>query len=151
VTASPLTLSFEVACSADHAFEVWTSRIGTWWPPDHTVSGRGDLAIVLQDGVGGRIYERTPDGVEYDWGVVTRWNPPTQLAYRWHLRTDPENATEVEIRFVAQGGQATRIEIEHRGWERLADGEHEWRERNRAGWDTLIPHFISEITKGELT
>ena len=150
MTASPLKLSFEVACSADHAFEVWTTRIGTWWPTDHTVSGRADLAIVLQGGVGGRIYERTPDGFEYDWGGVTLWNPPTQLAYRWHLRTDPENATEVEIRFVAQGGEATRIEIEHRGWERLADSGGEWRERNRAGWETLVPYFISEIAKGEL-
>ena len=62
---APLLMSFDVACSAEHAFRVWTDRIGTWWPPDHTATGRADL-IVLEGGVGGRIYERTSDGVEHD-------------------------------------------------------------------------------------
>ncbi|MDQ2815897.1 MAG: hypothetical protein M3Z75_29655 [Actinomycetota bacterium] len=48
----PLRMSFDVACSAGHAFRVWTSGIGTWWPPDHTVTGRAAL-VVLQEGVGG--------------------------------------------------------------------------------------------------
>ncbi|MDO8485480.1 MAG: hypothetical protein Q7S35_11135 [Candidatus Limnocylindrales bacterium] len=40
-------------------------------------------------------------------------------------------------------GAATRVEIEHRGWERLGDvGEH-WRDRNRGGWATLLPHYIA--------
>ncbi len=67
---TPLLTSFDVACSAEHAFHVWTDRIGTWWPPDHTATGQADL-IVLEGGVGGRIYERTSDGVEHDWGEVT--------------------------------------------------------------------------------
>jgi uncharacterized protein YndB with AHSA1/START domain len=96
--SAPLRLSFDVACSAEHAFTVWTSEIGAWWPPDHTVTGQPDLVVVLQGGVGGRIYERTADGVEHDWGQVTAWNPPTRLAYLWHLRRDRADATEVEIR-----------------------------------------------------
>jgi hypothetical protein len=71
----PLTMSFDVACSPDHAFEVWTAGIGTWWPPAHTVTGQADL-VVLQGGVGGRIYERTADGVEHDWGEVTVQSHP---------------------------------------------------------------------------
>ena len=66
---SPLRISFEVACPAEHAFSTWTSRIGAWWPSDHTVSGDPGLAVFLEGGVGGRIYERTANGVEYDWGV----------------------------------------------------------------------------------
>jgi len=62
----PLRMSFDVACSADQAFTVWTTGIGTWWPHDHTVTGRDDLTVVLQCQVGGRIYERTPEGVEHD-------------------------------------------------------------------------------------
>ncbi len=69
--------------------------------------------------MGGRIYERTPGGVEHDWGEVTVWSPPARLAYLWHLRRDRADATEVEIRFTATGSGATRVEIEHRGWERL--------------------------------
>ncbi|MGF7234146.1 MAG: SRPBCC domain-containing protein [Frankia sp.] len=143
----PLRLSFDVACSVEHAFTVWTSGIGTWWPPDHTVTGHGDLVVVLQSGVGGRIYERTREGVEHDWGEVTVWEPPLRLVYLWHLRRDRVDATEVEVRFLAHGDTATRIHIEHRGWERLGTDGAQWRDRNRLGWQTLLPHFQTAITK----
>jgi hypothetical protein len=140
-------MTFDVACSAEHAFTVWTSRIGTWWPPGHTVTGQPGLDVILESGVGGRIYERTADGAEHDWGEVTVWKPPTQLAYLWHLRRDRADATEVEIRFLATGDAATRVEIEHRGWERLGSVAGEWRERNRAGWRSLLPHYLAAIEK----
>jgi uncharacterized protein YndB with AHSA1/START domain len=139
----PLRMSFDVGCPPTHAFEVWTSGIGTWWPSDHTVSGQSDLTVVLEQGVGGRIYERTSDGTEHAWGEVTVWDPPARLAYRWHLRQDVADATEVDIRFVAQGAEATRVEIEHRGWERLGQGAEERRQQNHAGWDSLLPHFVA--------
>jgi uncharacterized protein YndB with AHSA1/START domain len=147
--SGPLRMSFDVACPVEHAFSVWTAGIGTWWPPDHTVTGQAGLVIVLESGVGGRIYERTPDGAEHDWGEVTQWKPPTQLAYLWHLGRDRSGATEVEIRFIAQGAAATRIEIEHRGWERLGSSGEQWRDRNRAGWQTLLPYFRAAITRGD--
>jgi hypothetical protein len=142
----PLRMSFDVACSAEHAFRVWTSRFGTWWPPDHTVTGRPEL-VVLQGGVGGRIYERTPDGAEHEWGEVTLWQPPEKLGYLWYLGRDRADATEVEIRFLAQGAAATRIEIEHQGWDRLGTSAGVWRDRNRAGWQTLLPHFAAAIAQ----
>ncbi|HEY7524437.1 MAG TPA: SRPBCC domain-containing protein [Candidatus Limnocylindrales bacterium] len=143
----PLRFSFEVACSARHAFETWTTRIGTWWPADHTVTGRDDLVIVLEGRLGGRIFERTPAGEEHDWGEVTIWEPPTRLGYLWHLKRDRSDATDVEIRFIGRGAEATRVEIEHRGWERLGDGRT-WRDRNRGGWDTLLPHFVAAAGTG---
>jgi uncharacterized protein YndB with AHSA1/START domain len=142
----PLRLSFDVDCPAEHAFTVWTSGIGTWWPSDHTVTGEAGLSVVLQAGVGGRIYERTRDGAEHDWGEVTAWDPPSRLAYLWHLRRDRSDATEVEIRFRALDQDSTRIEIEHRGWERLGSAAGQWREQNRAGWATLVPHFQAAIS-----
>jgi Activator of Hsp90 ATPase homolog 1-like protein len=146
--SAPLRMSFDVACSVEHAFTVWTSGIGSWWPPDHTVTGQADLVVVLQGAVGGRIYERTSDGVEHEWGEVTVWKPPTRLAYLWHLRRDRADATEVEISFLAQGERATRIEIEHRGWERLGAEGEQWRGRNLAGWQALVPHFQAAIAQG---
>jgi hypothetical protein len=140
-----LRISFDVACSAEHAFAVWTSGIGTWWPADHTVTGLPGLSVVMQSGVGGRIYERAPDGSEHDWGEVTVWNPPARLAYLWHLRRDRADATEVEIRFAANDSGGTCIEIEHRGWERLGRAAVQWREQNQAGWQTLLPHFQAAI------
>jgi hypothetical protein len=125
---------------------MWTSRIGTWWPPDHTVTGQAEQ-VVLQGDVGGRIYERTADGAEHDWGEVTVWQPPSRLAYLWHLGLDRARATEVDIRFVASGEAATRIEIEHRGWERLGEAAGAWRQRNVAGWQGLLPHFQAAAEK----
>ena len=146
---SPLRISFDVACSAEHAFAMWTSRIGTWWPADHTVTGDRDLAVVLESGVGGRIYERTADGVEHDWGVVTAWEPPERLAYLWHLGRDRSVATDVDIQFVAQGPNETRVEVEHRGWERLGEMADAWRDRNRIGWETLLPYFAAATATGD--
>jgi uncharacterized protein YndB with AHSA1/START domain len=96
---------------------------------------------VLEGRVGGRIFERTASGIEFDWGEVVAWEPPHRLTYLWHLRRDRSDATEVEIRFVA-ADQATRVEIEHRGWERLGADAETWRDRNMGGWSTLLPHFI---------
>ena len=142
----PIRIAFEVACPAPHAFEVWTTRIGQWWPPDHTVTAEPDLTVVLERRPGGRIFERTHDGAEHDWGEVTVWDPPRRLAYLWHLRRDRADATEVEIRFVDQGEATTLVEIEHRGWERLGAEGESWRDRNHGGWATLLPHFKAAAT-----
>lgn len=144
----PLRISFDVACAAEHAFTIWTARISAWWPRDHTISGQAEQ-IVLQDRVGGRIYERAADGTEHEWGEVTVWQPPARLAYLWYLGRDRADATEVEIRFLAQGAGATRVEIEHRGWERLGAAGGPWRDRNQAGWQSLLPHFVTATEKGE--
>lgn len=138
----PIRITFDVDCPVDHAFQVWTARIAEWWPTDHTVSAETDLTVVLEPRPGGRIFERRASGIEHDWGEVTVWEPPTRLGYTWHLNRDRSDATDVEIRFLSVGEAGTRVEIEHRGWERLgAEGEH-WRDRNRGGWATLLPHYV---------
>ena len=139
----PIRLAFEVACPVDHAFDTWTARISTWWPRDHTESGAADADVVLECRPGGRIFERLPTGVEHDWGEVTAWEPPGRLGYTWHLRRDRSDATDVEIRFVAVGPAATRVEIVHSGWERLGAGGDDWRDRNFGGWATLLPHYMA--------
>jgi hypothetical protein len=140
-TIEPLRLAFDVAAPADHAFATWTADIDRWWPADHTATGEPGLTVVLEPRVGGRIFERTPDGREVDWGWVTVWEPPERFVYQWHLRRDRADATEVEIRFRPLAGTATRVEIEHRGWERLGADARTWRDRNGGGWATLLPHY----------
>jgi uncharacterized protein YndB with AHSA1/START domain len=137
----PLRLEFEVECSAAHAFATWTERIGTWWPRSHTVSGESSARVVLEGRPGGRIFERTEAGSEHDWGEVIAYEPPRRLAYLWHIRRDRADATEVEVRFKELAEDRTRIEIEHRGWERLGADAASWRERNLAAWGTLLPRY----------
>jgi hypothetical protein len=142
----PIRLAFEVDCPNEHAFRVWTDRLGSWWPADHTASGEDDLTVVLEGRPGGRIFERTASGTEHDWGEVTVWQPPTRLGYLWHLRRDRTDATEVEISFTGLADGRTRVEIEHRGWERLGVEGEAWRDRNHAGWATLLPHYRRAIS-----
>lgn len=139
----PLELSFEVACPAGRAFAIWTERTSTWWPLSHTVSTEAGLEIVIEPWVGGRIFERTPAGTEHDWGEIVAWEPPSRLVYSWHLRTDRDDATEVEIRFTDLDGAMTRVDIEHRGWERLGARGQARRDANGAGWAGLLPAFRS--------
>lgn len=142
----PIRHEFDVECPLEHAFSTWTADIGRWWPSDHSVSGERGLQVVLEGRRGGRIFERTSAGVEHDWGEVTTWEPPHRLVYLWHLRRDRADATEVQICFLAVDPHTTRVEITHRGWERLgADAEH-WRDRNRSGWAGLLPHFVTAAT-----
>jgi uncharacterized protein YndB with AHSA1/START domain len=145
----PLRLAFDVDRPASHAFEVWTRDIGRWWPSDHTATGEDGLTVILEPRAGGRFFERTPDGREIDWGEVLAWEPPHRLVYSWHLRRDRADATEVEIRFVPTSMDTTRVEIEHRAWERLGSDGPIWRERNHGGWQTLLPHYLAAVAAGE--
>jgi hypothetical protein len=147
----PLRVSVEVACAAEHAFQTWTTRFATWWPRSHTVSGDPGATVVLEPGVGGRIFERLPDGVEVDWGEITGWEPPLRLAYLWHIRRDPADATDVEITFVPLDDGTTRVDIVHTGWERLGAEGSAWRDANAGGWDGLLPHFTTACTHAKET
>lgn len=141
----PLRLTFDVNCAPAHAFDVWTRQLGRWWPKDHSVTGDPGLSIVLEPFVRGRIYERTPDGAEHDWGEITLWEPPSRFGYLWHLRQDRADATEVEVRFAALPDGRARVEIEHRGWERLGARGPDLRNRTTAGWNGLLPHYVAAL------
>ena len=142
----PFRLAFDIEAPQDDAFDVYTRGIDRWWPATHTHTGRRDLLIVLEGQVGGRIFERTPDGEEFDWGKVMVWEPPARLVYSWHLRRDPAEWTEVEILFRAIGDAATRVEIEHRGWERLGAAGRDERDKHGGGWGTLLPHYQRAVS-----
>jgi hypothetical protein len=137
----PLRLTFDVRCSREHAFRVWTVNIAQWWPADHTVSGR-PADIVVEGLVGGRIFERTANGLIHEWGEVTTWDPPRHLGYLWYLRQDRTDASQVDIIFTEHDTHSTRIEIEHHGWDRLGAKGPDRRRANEAGWRGLLPHFI---------
>lgn len=147
MSSEPLRLDVDLRCSAEHAFATWTARFGAWWPRGHSVSGN-PASVVLEPGVGGRIYEVAPDGAELEWGRVTLWEPPRRLGYTWHLRRDPADATDVLLEFIAVGPDAARLEITHTGWDRLGDEAASWRDRNTRGWGGLLPVFARAAAGG---
>lgn len=143
----PLRLSYVIDCPVEHAFEVWTTRLSTWWPTGHSASGDPATTVVLEPRLGGRIFERTSDGTEIDWGEITRWSPPSRLGYVWHIGRERADATDVELSFIDLGEGRTRLEIEHTGWERLGTEGVAWREANTNGWDSMIPGYLAAAAR----
>jgi uncharacterized protein YndB with AHSA1/START domain len=136
----PLELAFTVACSAEHAFEVWARKTSRWWPHSHSRSGQRGLTVTFEPREGGRIYERTPGGEEHDWGEILAWEPPRRLVYLWHIAGDRADATEVEVTFTERH-DLTTVTIVHRGWDRLGARGPDLRERNREGWAGVLPDY----------
>jgi uncharacterized protein YndB with AHSA1/START domain len=133
----PLRIIFDVDAEPEHAFWIWTQRTSMWWPPSHTAAKRKGTRLVFEPRPGGRVFERDPDGNEADWGTVVEWQPPARLVYLWHIFSDSGDATEVDVRFMANGDGTTKVELEHRGWDAFDDGASR-RERNQVGWRRLI-------------
>ena len=141
-----IELDFALDCSPEHAFDVWTCRATMWWPPEHTMSRHDDVVVAFEPRVGGRVFERTPDGAHHTWGEIVAWDPPERLAYTWYIATEPEHATDVEIRFEPEG-EGTRVRIRHGGWERLGAFGVGWRRTNLAGWDGVLPAYRATIAR----
>jgi hypothetical protein len=114
----PIALSFEVACDPSHAFDLWATRTTLWWPHSHSRSGDPGLIVTFEPRAGGRIFERTPGGEEYDWGEVVVWDPPRRLAYLWHIYGERTQATTVTIDFEPKAG-GILVSIVHGGWDRI--------------------------------
>jgi uncharacterized protein YndB with AHSA1/START domain len=125
-TAVRRTIS--VAASQQHAFDVFTAGFGGWWPKAYHI-GTSDMAdFILEPKVGGRWYEVGVDGTQCDTGRVLAYEPPERVVLAWQLNEqwqydpDPSHASEVEVRFIAEGPSQTRVELEHRGFERHGGG-----------------------------
>jgi hypothetical protein len=82
----PIEIEFEVACSPEHAFDTWTGRTSLWWPRSHSMSSAPGLVVTFEARPGGRIYERTPDGTEHDWGEIPGWERLGTDAPAWRQR-----------------------------------------------------------------
>jgi uncharacterized protein YndB with AHSA1/START domain len=135
--------SVTVVCSVEHAFATFTEGIDAWWPlSTHSVGKRRARRAVVEGKTGGRIYEVWDDGAEHEWGSVLVWEPPRRVVYSWQPNPERPAPTEVEVRFVSEG-DGTRVELEHRGWERLGDVAAEAREGYESGWDTVLGAYAA--------
>jgi uncharacterized protein YndB with AHSA1/START domain len=115
----PVRQSTLVRSGVEHTFDVFVATIGRWWPLRPFSAGEDRVAdVVFERRPGGRVYEVWHDGTTVDWGAVLAFEPPRRFVMTWLLTPA---ATEVELRFVALAPALTRVEVEHRGWEALAD------------------------------
>jgi uncharacterized protein YndB with AHSA1/START domain len=139
-----------VAVSQQHAFEVFSTQFGAWWPKEYSISEAGMADFVLEPKVGGRWYEVGADGQECDTGSVTAFEPPDRLTLAWHLNErfqydpDPAHASEVEVRFIAEDPTHTRVELEHRGFERHGAGAQGVHDGVDQGWSYCLELFAKQ-------
>lgn len=128
--------------SVDDAFRLFTGEMSRWWPLREGFSSDRARAheIFLEGRVGGRFFERYVDGDEREMGRVTAWEPPHRVVFSWRA-PDREGATEVEVRFAADGDR-TRVELSHRGWE-AGPVLDEMGKRFDGGWETVLARYVS--------
>jgi uncharacterized protein YndB with AHSA1/START domain len=146
-TGMAVRTSVTVEVPQRHAFRVFTEEFESWWPRDHHIGEVAPEAEVIELREGGRMYERAPDGTECDWAKVLAYEPPERFVIGWLLDAefeyDPDLMTEVEIRFIAEGAQATRVELEHRGLEIFGEKAEKVRDAIGApdGWSGILKRF----------
>jgi uncharacterized protein YndB with AHSA1/START domain len=123
-TAANVKVVATLKVSQSRAFEVVTREYASWVPEGQYMSPEKPAAVVLEPRAGGRWFERSKDGAEIPWGSVLAFEPSSRLLLGWHLNSqwqfvaDPKQASEIEVRFIADGPNKTRVELEHRAFER---------------------------------
>ena len=152
-TETSVTTSIVVEAPIERAFAVFTDEIDTWWDRDHHILEPELAEIVFEPRAGGHVYERCVDGSECRWSRVLVYEPPHRFVMSWdittdwQLETDLERTSEVEVRFVADGADRTRVELEHRnldrhraGWEGMRDSVG-----SEGGWPKHLRDFAARI------
>jgi uncharacterized protein YndB with AHSA1/START domain len=138
------------------AFAVFTEGIGSWFPPEYNLLPVNIAERVFEPRAGGRVYDRGVDGSECHWADVLAYDPPTRVVLswninpRWQIETDRAKRSEIEVRFIAETPDRTRVELEHRHLERHGEGwEHERDELgSEGGWPGCLRTFAERVNAG---
>jgi uncharacterized protein YndB with AHSA1/START domain len=145
--------SIVVEAPIERAFSVFTDGFGTFKPPEHNML-RVDIAeTVFESHVGGNIYDRGVDGSECRWARVLAFEPPNRVVFswdispQWQIETDLDKTSEVEVRFIAEAPDRTRIELEHRNLDRHGPGWESERDGVAAdqGWPRYLDRFAQQV------
>lgn len=117
----PVRQSTLVRSGLQRTFDVFVREIGSWWPLRPFSMGESRVrSVTFERSLGGRVYETWDDASEHEWGTVLQWDPPHGFCMTWNVTGTP---TEVELRFRAEAADRTRVDLEHRGWDRLSEAQ----------------------------
>ena len=137
----------------ERAFSVFTDDFGSFKPPDHNLLDVEIAETVFESHVGGNIYDRGVDGSECRWARVLAYEPPNRVVFswdissRWQVETDPEKTSEIEVRFIPEAPERTRVELEHRNLDRHGEGWEQTRESvaGEGGWPGCLRAFGERV------
>ena len=149
--ATAIRHSITVGAPIERAFAVFTQDFGRFKPPEHNLLGVEIVETVFEGHVGGHLYDRGVDGSECRWARILAYDPPHRLVISWdispywQIESDPERTSEVEVRFVAEAPDRTRVDLEHRhlhhhgeGWEGVREGVD-----GDQGWPLYLARFAA--------
>ena len=142
-----------VGAPIERAFSVFTSGFGSFKPPEHNMLGVDIAETVFELHEGGNVYDRGVDGSECRWARVLVYEPPHRVVIswdispQWQIETDPEKTSELDVRFIAEAPDRTRVELEHRNIDRHGDGWESVREGvdGDDGWPLYLHRFADVL------
>jgi uncharacterized protein YndB with AHSA1/START domain len=136
-----MTHAITVPLPADRAFASFTEGMKEWWPPEYTWAQQSLEPIAIEPVNGGRCYECGPHGFSCDWGRVIACEPPGRLVFTWQI--SPQRVPQPT--FAPEGADATRVELEHRHFERHGEGAEGYRAAmtSEQGWPLLLERFAA--------
>lgn len=137
------------------AFELFTSGFSEWWPKEYTWSQHSLVKILLEAKKGGRCYEIGPHDFQCQFGRVLSCDPPHEIKFTWQISPDsrpqpnPENASEVQVRFVAEGEHTTKVILSHSLIEHHGQGAEDYFNglNSEQGWSWILQHYVAKATK----
>jgi uncharacterized protein YndB with AHSA1/START domain len=157
-STDPTVVRREITVDApqQRAFDAFTKQFGDFKPKEHNLLGSPIAETTFEPRVGGHIVDRAEDGSECRWARILAFDPPERVVFswdispRWQLEADEANASEVEVRFVPEGPDRTRVELEHRnldrhgpGWEGVRDGIG-----GDGGWHSYLAGYAEVVAAG---
>jgi uncharacterized protein YndB with AHSA1/START domain len=151
--AASVRTQIVVEAPIERAFRVFTEDFGSFKPREHNMLGVEIAETVFEPRVGGHLYDRGVDGSECRWARVLAYEPPNRvmlswdISPQWQIETDLEKTSEVEVRFISETPERTRVELEHRnldrhgpGWEQERDGVG-----GEGGWPLYLQRFAEVL------
>jgi uncharacterized protein YndB with AHSA1/START domain len=151
---APVQKSVYVRAPIAHAFEVFTSGLTRWWPFTHGVGKKPIRTVLMEPRLGGRWLEIAEDGTETPVGTITLWEPPHRLVMLWQVnaqwKPDAAMRSEVDLRFTADGPEATKVELLHHKFETMgAEAGASLRKDVDGGWPGLMQRFVEEAERSQ--
>jgi uncharacterized protein YndB with AHSA1/START domain len=145
--------SVVVEAPIERAFSVFTEGIGSWFPPEYNLLGVDIAERIFEPREGGRVYDRGVDGSECHWARVLAYEPPSRVTIGWHIdpnwqiEADPGKVSEVEVLFVSEAPDRTRLELEHRHLDRHGEGWERTRDSiaGEGGWPGCLQRFAERL------
>jgi uncharacterized protein YndB with AHSA1/START domain len=145
--------SIVVDAPLERAFSVFTDDIGSWFPSEYNLLDTEIAERVFEPRVGGHVYDRGADGSECHWARVLAYEPPARVVIswdispQWTIEADPEKTSEVEVQFIAEAPDRTRVELEHRHIDRHGEGWEQTRESvgGDGGWPGCLRKFAERL------